>query len=79
MSAMRSDVQEFHQFLGECLQQGQSFACAEAAVEAWRDLHPVEDDATADLQAALQQLASGDPGLTLEEFDRQFRSRHGVN
>jgi hypothetical protein len=30
------------------------------------------------VRAALDDMAAGDTGITLEEFDRQFRAKHGL-
>jgi hypothetical protein len=30
------------------------------------------------LRAALADIAAGDTGITLEEYDRQFRAKHGL-
>jgi hypothetical protein len=78
MSAGTTELADFHQFLGESLQHGPGFATVEEALEAWRLICPLEDDATVDLQEALAELHAGDAGLPLDEFDRQFRTRHGL-
>uniref|UniRef100_A0A7C2JZ98 Uncharacterized protein n=1 Tax=Schlesneria paludicola TaxID=360056 RepID=A0A7C2JZ98_9PLAN len=79
MSAGTTELEEFHQFLGDCLRRGPEFTTAEEALEAWRAEHPVDDDATADLEAALAELRSGDAGLSLDEFNQRFRARHGLS
>jgi hypothetical protein len=79
MSAGTTEIAKFHEFLGESLRQGSDFTTAEEALEAWRLIHPLEDDATEDLQQALAELAGGDVGLPVADFDRQFRIRHGMD
>jgi hypothetical protein len=49
-----------------------------------RELHEVRDEVPADLDAveaireALADMDAGDHGTPLEEFDREFRRRHGL-
>jgi len=79
MSTGTTEIADFHQFLGDSLERGSDFATVEEALDAWRLMHPTDDDATDDLQAALAALHAGDVGVPLEEFDRRFRVRHGMN
>jgi hypothetical protein len=49
----------------------------------WRAEHPVSDDDGVDdvtaAKAALAEMAAGDVGVPLEEFDRQFRKEFGID
>lgn len=76
-----SDLREFHAFIGERLKtQGDSLT-PEDALDLWRDQYPVMEDAVSVRKAvrqALDDMANSDTGTTLEEFDRQFRAKHGL-
>ena len=78
---LREELREFHQFLSEQLANGNVVVSPEEALDQWRAVHPNEaafaEDVTA-VQGALDDMAAGDVGVPLEEFDRQFRNRHGL-
>lgn len=54
------------------------------ALDRWEVAHPSEmsaeeaDDIVAMVQEALDGIAAGDKGMTLEEFDREFRRRNNL-
>lgn len=78
---LSDELREFHRFLSEQLAQGDAVVSPEEALDQWRTIHPSEaafaDDLAA-VQEALDDMAAGDIGAPLEEFDRQFRQRHGL-
>jgi hypothetical protein len=77
----RFELREFHFFLGERLAAGDDLLSPEEALDQWRDVHPPSEACAQDIvavQEALAEMAAGDTGLPLDEFDRQFRLRHGL-
>ena len=72
------DLVQFYQFVGEQLGHGTGLTPEDALV-LWRETHPLEaeDDLLA-AQEALDAMAAGDGGVPLEQFDRDFRSRHSI-
>ncbi len=72
-----SDIHDFYRYLGHALQSAGPLPTPEEALDAWRSQHPESDDVLA-VQEALDDMAAGDRGLPLEEFDRQFRARNGI-
>lgn len=75
------ELVEFHQFIGEKLSQGDILVSPEEALDEWRAQHTLEDDEQDDLEAIKEAVAlfkAGDRGVPFEEFDREFRKRHGL-
>lgn len=76
-----NELREFHGFLAEKLKNGSADLSPEEALDEWRQLHPdpeeFEDDVAA-IQAALDDVANGDTGIPLEEFDREMRKRFNL-
>jgi hypothetical protein len=75
-----NELADFHVFLGERLKNGGTHLSPEEALDEWRMLRPERDDlqaSVAAVQRALEQAERGE-GLSLEEFDRQFRQRHNL-
>lgn len=78
---VRLELREFHQFLSEQLANGDAVVSPEEVLDQWRTVHPCEEvfaEDVAAVQEALDDMAAGDVGLPLDEFDRQFRRRHGL-
>ena len=76
-----SELQEFCSFAFARLANQEHSLSPEDLVEQWREQHPVRDDTSATisaLRAALADMAAGDTGTPLDEYDRQFRARHGL-
>jgi hypothetical protein len=76
-----SELSEFHRFLGEKLNHGDTVVSPEEALDEWRAQHATEDDEQDDLEAIKEAVAlfqAGDRGVPFEEFDREFRKRHGL-
>jgi hypothetical protein len=75
------ELHKFHQFLAEKLAAGEAEMSPEEALDQWRAAHPDSEEFAADLAAvreALDDMAHGDEGTPLAEFDRGFRQRHGL-
>jgi hypothetical protein len=79
---LRLELQEFHEFLRAKLTAGDEIVSPEEALDEWRAVHPHEDAFAEDVAAvreALVDMAAGDEGVGPDEFDRQFRQRHGLS
>ena len=80
-ASISNELEEFHRFVAEKLAQGERNLTPESAVDQWRDLHPCSEGLAEDVAAvreAIADMAAGDTGIPLEEFDRQFRERHNL-
>jgi ubiquinone biosynthesis protein UbiJ len=78
---LRLELQEFQEFLSAKLTAGDQIISPEEALDQWRAIHPNEEAFAEDVAAvreALDDLAAGDEGVSPNEFDRQFRQRHGL-
>ncbi len=74
------DLERFRDYLSGCISQG-SHLSPEDALDLWRSENPSDEYASDEVEAARQALAAmdaGDTGVSLEEFDREFRKRHGL-
>lgn len=72
-----SDLSSFHRFISEHLSVCGGDLSPEEALDLWRMQQP-DDDAIAAVQEALQDMEEGDEGIPLDQFDRDFRQRHGL-
>jgi hypothetical protein len=75
-----TDLERLRDYLSGCLSQGSSLS-PEEALDLWRCDNPGDEYAADDVEAVRQALAAmdaGDTGVPLEEFDREFRKRHGL-
>ncbi len=78
---LRLELREFHEFLSDKLAESHPVLSPEEALDEWRAVHPHEEafaEDVAAVQEALDDMAAGDVGVSPEEFDRQFRQRHGL-
>ncbi len=76
-----NELREFHAFVGAQLSANRIPLSPEDAIDLWRDQHPNQEESAAVVAAvreALDDMAAGDTGMPLEEYDRQFRLRHGL-
>jgi hypothetical protein len=75
------ELREFHRFLSDRLTNGGVQWSPEDALDEFRRLHPRAQDCEEDLaalQEALDDVASGDRGVPINDFDRDFRKRHNL-
>jgi len=76
-----NELRDFHRFVGEKIGNGGASLSPEDVLDEWRALHPRSDefaDDVAAMQEAINDLENGDEGIPFEEFDRDFRERHGL-
>jgi hypothetical protein len=76
------ELLNFHHFVSEQLNSGQPCLSPEEALEVWRLQNPSEEEFEEDVEAireALADMEAGDTGRPFEEFDREFRKRHGLD
>jgi hypothetical protein len=77
----RHDLSEFHRYIGDKINRGETSLSPEQVLDEWRTLQPDCDAAESDLaaiQEALDDMAKGDLGIPFEEFDRAFRMRNAL-
>jgi hypothetical protein len=80
-SGLESELTSFHRFISEQLSEGHSNVSPEEALDRWRTQHPLadaEEDDIAAVREAIADMENGDAGLALDDFDREFRTRHGL-
>jgi hypothetical protein len=78
----QGELASFHQFVAIKLSENRADLSPEEVLELWREKHPPlgdSDDATAALREALNSIAAGDDGIPFDEFERDFRLRHGID
>jgi hypothetical protein len=78
----QGELASFHEFVAIKLSESSGDLSPEEVLELWREKHPPlddSDDATAALREALNSIAAGDDGIPFDEFERDFRSRHGID
>ena len=76
-----TDLREFVEFATEQLGNGGSELTPEEVLDLWRAEHPTPaefEESVAAIERALAEADRGE-GLPLDEFDRQFRARHGID
>jgi hypothetical protein len=75
------ELRGFHEFVGHKLADGETTLSPEEVLDQWRAAHRSDAEMAEDVAAvreALDDMAAGDIGATLAEFDRDFRQRHGL-
>ncbi len=80
MSNVSGELATFHRFIGEQLAEGAELT-PEECLRVWRVEHPSSrelDESVAAVRRALAQAEQGE-GKRLEDFDRDFRARHGIS
>jgi hypothetical protein len=74
-----SELASFHQFIQSKLKEFGSMASPEEMLDLWRSMHPAELEFERDVRAvqdAIEQMKLGDEGVSLSDFDTEFRSTH---
>ena len=74
------DLERFRDYLSGCISQGNHLS-PEDALDLWRSENPSDEYTADDVEAVRQALAAmdaGNTGVPLDEFDREFRKRHGL-
>jgi hypothetical protein len=72
----QTELRAFHAFLTEKVNNGSADLLPEEVLDEWRQLHPEpfdDEDSVAAIQAALDDIARGDKGISLEELDAELR------
>jgi hypothetical protein len=78
----QGELASFHQFVAIKLYENRADLSPEEVLDLWREHHPLPDDdpdAVAAVEEALADIEAGDDGRPWEEFDREFRQRHGLD
>ncbi len=81
-SNTESELASFYRFVGIKLNQQAADLSPEDVLDQWRAEHPALDDENDDVIAVKQALAdmeAGDLGRRWDEFDGEFRQRHGLS
>ncbi|HEV2971515.1 MAG TPA: hypothetical protein VGY55_16180 [Pirellulales bacterium] len=81
-SNVESELASFHHFVALKLSENDADLSPEDVLDLWRAEHPLmdeDDDAIAAVKEALAGMEAGDLGRPWEEFDREFRERHGLD
>ncbi len=71
----------FHRFIAISLEAGDSSLTPEEALDLWRAQNPLPKDleeTKVALDEALRDMESGDRGVPLEQFDREFRNQRNI-
>jgi hypothetical protein len=77
-----SELARFSRFLSEKISAGKSDLSPEEALDLWRSENPADEERVETVRAlveALREMRGGDAGLSLEDFDRKFRERNGLD
>ena len=75
------ELHQFHTFVGQKLAANAPALSPEEALDEWRAAHRSPQHISEDLaavQEALDDMADGDVGIPLAQFDEEFRRRHGI-
>lgn len=76
-----NELRDFHRFFDERVNNGPAALSPEEVVDEWRTLHPdpkASEEDIAALQEAIDDTQAGDAGIPFDEFDADFRARHGL-
>ena len=75
--AVADELESFHQFLLGKLQLREARLSPEQVLDEWRLSHPGPDDYDA-IRESLDAMHAGDRGVSLEDFNREFRQKNGL-
>ena len=76
------DLASFHRFISIRLETGDPAMTPEEALDLWRAENPSRaefEETTGALRAAIREMESGDAGVALDDFDREFRGSRGFS
>jgi hypothetical protein len=77
----KTELARFRDFLSQLVAQGDAGFSPEEALDLWREQNPCTEEYAATVAAlneALDDMAAGDTGRPLGEFDQEFRKRHNI-
>jgi len=75
-----AELASFREFIAEHVRNGNALS-PEEALDLWRTQNPSAEEFADTVQAlreAIADMQAGDFGMPLDEFDRDFRRRHGL-
>jgi hypothetical protein len=75
------ELRQFHKFITLLLASSKRWMSPEEALDLWQSANPFSQEyraTVAAIQEGLDELHQGSKGMTLHEFDRDFRNRHGI-
>ena len=78
---VQKELALFHRFIGERLNDTPTLS-PEEALDLFRAEHELDDDfddTVAAIEEVLEDIRGGEVGMPFEEFDREFRARHGLD
>jgi len=76
------ELARFNRFVSEKIGAGSGDLSPEEALDLWRAENPAAEDRDETVRAlreALEELHAGDAGVSLDDFDREFRERNGLS
>lgn len=75
------ELASFYRFVGIKLNQKDADLSPEEVLDQWRAEHPLDDDNddVIAVEETLADMEAGDLGRPWDEFDREFRQRHGLS
>ncbi len=76
------ELQAFHRFLTDKLDQGGPRPSPEEVLDEWRDLNPdpeIDEVEVAAMQEALTDMANGDLGQPADEVLKEIRAEFGLS
>ncbi|MGQ0634469.1 MAG: hypothetical protein ACT4QC_07660 [Planctomycetaceae bacterium] len=79
--SIETELARFERFVSECVEGDKANLSPEETLDLWRAENPHPDDAAETILAirqALNDIAAGERGVPLEEFDVRFRQKHGL-
>jgi hypothetical protein len=74
------ELRQFHKFIALLLASSNRWLSPEEALDRWRSTNPCSHEyraTVAAIQEGLDELQQGSKGMTLDEFDSDFRNRQG--
>jgi hypothetical protein len=77
----QSDLACFHRFISIRLEIGDPALTPEEALDLWRAENPSRaefEETTVAIREAVREMDSGDAGVPLDDFDREFRRIRGL-